>query len=80
MKYDNDVCNKFVEDMKAEGFKPYHYEGRYGTTFPAVEAELDDFDYLRGITDVVLQFDRSDINKDNIVVFPGTSGKLIEDV
>lgn len=77
MKYDNDTCNMFVEDMKKAGRDVEHYHGRFMWEGPAVRLKnRSDFQEVCMETSVNLQTDELGLG---LVVYPGKSGKLLDE-
>lgn len=73
MKYDNKVCNKFVEDMEEAGLKVEHYHGRYFWEGPSVVVK--DLQDVLSNTKVKCQWDNMGLDH---VVYPKVSGKLLK--
>jgi hypothetical protein len=40
MRYDNEICNQFVEDMEKAGYEVQDYQGRFFWTGPAVRVNI----------------------------------------
>lgn len=76
MKYDNDTCNKFVEECENAGFEVEHYRGRFYWTGPAVRCENSDYQTLVRATSMELQHDSMGLG---MIVYPVRSGKLMEE-
>lgn len=70
--YDNDQCNKFIEDMRSAGLEPFHYRGRWFYTGPAVD--VDQLNEAMSNTKVPTQWDNLGRG---FVVYPRASGQLL---
>jgi len=74
MKYDNDDCNQFVEDMENTGLEVEHYHGRWFWEGPAVR--VDDIQDALSETKVKCQWDNMGLG---FIVYPRQSGMLKEE-
>ena len=76
MRYDNEICNQFVEDMEKAGYEVQDYQGRFFLTGPAVRvtAPGEYQDVIRA-SDVELQCDTLGLG---LIIYPIASGKLIQ--
>lgn len=74
--YDNEVCNRFVRDMEAAGFRVEHYRGRMFWEGPAVRTteDYDEDDIVRA-TEVPLQRDDMGLGA---IRYPRRGGKLVK--
>jgi hypothetical protein len=77
MKYDNETCNKFVEECETAGYEVRHYRGRSFWEGPAVRCDNQDeyHDVVRATT-MRLQNDSLGYG---YIVYPVSSGKLIDE-
>lgn len=74
LKYDNALCNQFLEDMQSRGLEPFHYHGRFFYQGPAVD--VDHLQEAMQHTSIPVQWDSLGLG---FVVYPKASGKLIEE-
>ena len=79
MKYDNDICNQFVEDMEDAGIEVEHYNGRFFWEGPSVRTDERNGPTLHE----VYRATKIEMQKDNCafdwIMYPVRSGKLIEE-
>lgn len=75
MRYDNEICNQFVDDMEAAGYDVEHYRGRSFWTGPAVRAtERDREQDIIRATKVRLQSDSMGLGS---IWYPVCSGRAL---
>lgn len=72
LKYDNELCNQFIEDMEAADLPVFHYRGRWFYQGPAVD--VDHLTDAMRHTQVPTQWDNLGRG---FVVYPQASGKLM---
>ena len=74
LKYDNELCNQFIQDMEERGLECFHYRGRFFYEGPGVD--VDQLQEAMQHTQVPVQWDSLGLG---FVVYPKASGKLIEE-
>lgn len=74
MKYTNDDCVQFIEDMEAAGLEIRHYRGRFFWEGPAVE--VDNIQDAMQATKVRVQYDNMGLG---FIVYPVASDKGSEE-
>ena len=74
LKYDNELCNQFIRDMKKADLPTFHYRGRWFYQGPAVD--VDHLFEAMSKTQIPTQWDN--LGK-GFVVYPQASGHLIEE-